>query len=121
MVSINRNNAIVNALATRGTCAPSVKGDDQQQLPRFDWAWIAAARQVIEFNLRNLLKKDRHQAVLRAFLSLEGFRSCSAPGFSPAAAAAKGESERTFEDGEGWDWAGVEGQWRCVVRPVILG
>jgi len=79
-------------------------------LPRFDWAWIAAARQVIEFNLRDLLRRDRHQAVLRAFLSLEGLRSCSAPGFLPADV-----DGRTFKEGEGWDWAGVEGQWRCVI------
>jgi hypothetical protein len=91
---------------------------------RFDWAWIAAARQVIELNLRDLLV-GRHQGVLRALLSLEGLRSCSAPGF-PAAAppevpalAVGGDDgcERVFEDGRGWDWAGVEGQWRYVTRP----
>lgn len=94
---------------------------------RFDWAWIAAARQVIELNLRDLLV-GRHQGVLRALLSPEGLRSCSAPGF-PAAAppevpvvAVGGEDgcerERVFEDGRGWDWAGVEGQWRCVTGPL---
>ena len=36
------------------------------QLLRFDWVWIAAARQVIEHNLRNSLKSDRHRDVLRA-------------------------------------------------------
>jgi hypothetical protein len=106
---------------TQGDCAPSVQGE---QLPRFDWAWIAAARQSIEFNLRDLLKEDRHQGVLRAFLSLDGLRSCSAPGFPPAPEAAEDEGEveveggRAFRDGEGWDWAGVEGQWRCVIRPL---
>ncbi len=97
---------------------------------RFDWAWISAARQVIELNLRDLLA-DRHQGVLRALLSLEGLRSCSAPGFPDAAppevpvVAEDGESEGrgpVFEDGEGWDWAGVEGQWRCVIgAPRRLG
>jgi hypothetical protein len=82
---------------------------------RFDWAWIAAARQVIELNLRDLLK-DRHHGVLRALLSLQGLRSCSAPG-SPSEAESDSEAD-VFEDGEGWDWAGVEGQWRCV---YILG
>jgi len=74
---------------------------------------------VIELNLRELLRRNRHQCVLRALLSLEGLRSCSAPGFPPSApepAVELGEDEggRTFKDGEGWDWAGVEGQWRCV-------
>ena len=81
---------------------------------RFDWAWIAAARQVIELNLRDLLV-GRHQGVLRALLSLEGLRACSAPGF-PASAPPEvtAKDEPAFEDGGGWDWAGVEGQWRCV-------
>ena len=88
---------------------------------RADWAWIAAARQVIEINLRDLLV-GRHQGVLSALLSLEGLRACSAPGFPTHAppeviAVAKDDLESAFEDGEGWDWAGVEGQWRCVVRP----
>jgi hypothetical protein len=107
---------------TRGTHSPGVPPDNQ--LLRFDWAWIAAARQVIELNLRNLLKSDRHQDVLRAFLSLEGLRSCSVPGFPPAApevGESEGEDGRTFRDGEGWDWAGVEGQWRCVIRPLSPG
>ncbi len=106
--------------------APGIPGD--QPLHRdFDWAWIAAARQVIELNLRDLLRRSRHQSVLRALLSLEGLRSCSAPGF-PAAApepavdlGEDGEGGRTFKDGEGWDWAGVEGQWRCVTRLSSLG
>ncbi len=96
----------------------SVPGD---QL-RFDWAWIAAARQVIELNLRDLLV-TRHRDVLRALLSLEGLRPCSAPGFPLAApewSAAEGEGsagedDRQYRDGEGWDWAGVEGQWRYVI------
>ncbi|KAI0247379.1 hypothetical protein BJV78DRAFT_1246456 [Lactifluus subvellereus] len=85
---------------------------------RFDWAWIAAARLVIELNLRDLLMA-RHQGVLRALLSLEGLRSCSAPGSPPCAppeAEGEGKGGRVFKDGEGWDWAGVEGQWRCVAR-----
>lgn len=96
------------------------------QLLHFDWAWIAAARLVLEFNLRDLLRSDRHQGVLRAFLSLQGLRSCSAPGFPPAAPEAvvagkcRGEGGRTFKDGEGWDWAGVEGQWRCVNLPLLV-
>jgi hypothetical protein len=84
---------------------------------RFDWAWIAAARQVIELNLRDLLM-GRHHGVLRALLSLEGLRSCSTPGFPPDAVG--GDCDRAdglaFMDGEGWDWAGVEGQWRYVER-----
>ncbi|KAI9439029.1 hypothetical protein H4582DRAFT_1813476 [Lactarius indigo] len=91
---------------------------------RFDWAWIAAARQVIELNLRDLLM-TRHRDVLRALLSFEGLRPCSAPGFPPtapewSAVAAEGECSggevgKQYRDGEGWDWAGVEGQWRrCV-------
>jgi hypothetical protein len=92
---------------------------EQQQGLDFDWAWIAAARRVIELNLRDLLRKNRHQGVLRALLSLEGLRPCSAPGFpasapEPSVDLGKGEGGRTFMDGEGWDWAGVEGQWRCV-------
>ena len=85
---------------------------------RFDWAWIAAARQVIELNLRDLLV-GRHQGILRALLSLEGLRSCSAPGF-PASAPPEvtAKDEPVFKDGEGWDWAGVEGQWRCVNRSL---
>jgi hypothetical protein len=113
--------ATSSARKTRASKIPS------DQL-RFDWAWIAAARQVIELNLRDLLV-GRHQGVLRALLSLEGLRSCSAPGF-PAAAPPEvpavvvgGEDEheggRVFEDGQGWDWAGVEGQWRCVTRPLL--
>jgi hypothetical protein len=99
--------------------APSVSND---KLVHFDWAWISAARQVMELNLRDLLRSGRHQGVLRALLSLEGIRSCSAPGF-PASApeAATGEDGRTFGDGEGWDWAGVAGQWRCVVRTSLIG
>jgi hypothetical protein len=108
---------------TRTICTPSIQDD---QLPRFDWAWLAAARQVIEFNLRDLLRKDRHQGVLRAFLSLDGLRSCSTPGFpftTPKAVVVrgKGKSRRAFRDGEGRDWAGVEGQWRCVILPLLLG
>ena len=89
---------------------------------RFDWAWIAAARQVVELNLRDLLM-TRHRDVLRALISLEGLRPCSAPGFPltvPEWSAAEaegsgGEDDRQYPDGEGWDWAGVEGQWRCVI------
>ncbi|KAH9961869.1 hypothetical protein BJV74DRAFT_954519 [Russula compacta] len=85
----------------------------------FDWAWIGAARQVIELNLRDLLM-GRHQAVLRSLLSLEGLRSCSAPGFPSTAPEVvneddKGEGGLVFKDGEGWDWAGVEGQWRDLL------
>lgn len=84
---------------------------------RFDWAWIAAARQVIELNLRDLLM-TRHRDVLRALISLESLRPCSVPGFPltvPEWSAAEGENGRQYRDGEGWDWAGVEGQWRrCV-------
>lgn len=86
---------------------------------RFDWAWIAAARQVIELNLRDLLM-TRHRDVLRALISLESLRSCSAPGFPltvPEWSAAEGQGSggKDDRDGEGWDWAGVEGQWRrCV-------
>ena len=103
---------------------PDIPGD---QLPHFDWAWIAAARLVIELNLRDLLSMERHQGVLRAFLSLHGLRSCSAPVFPaapPEAMAAdkcEGEGGQTFKDGEGWDWAGVEGQWRCVIPSLLLG
>jgi hypothetical protein len=103
---------------------PDIPGD---QLPHFDWAWIAAARLVIELNLRDLLSMERHQGVLRAFLSLHGLRSCSAPVFPaapPEAMAAdkcEGEGGQTFKDGEGWDWAGVEGQWRCVIPFLFLG
>ena len=92
---------------------------------RFDWAWIAAARQVIELNLRDLLM-TRHRDVLRALISLEGLRPCSAPGFPLTvpewSAAQGGEDDRRYRDGEGWDWAGVEGQWRYVIdmtSPVL--
>jgi hypothetical protein len=112
-----RSSSTAGLSGTRSVHTPGVVQGDQ--LPRFDWAWIAAAHQLIEFNMRDLLRRERHQAVLRAFLSLEGLRSCSAPGFPPEAVADKdkdgGEGGRTFGDGEGWDWAGVEGQWRCVV------
>ncbi|KAF8263617.1 hypothetical protein EI94DRAFT_1806964 [Lactarius quietus] len=88
---------------------------------RFDWAWIAAARQVIELNLRDLLM-TRHRDVLRALISLEGLRPCSVPGFpltvpdwSAAEGDGSGDGDMQYRDGEGWDWAGVEGQWRrCV-------
>ncbi|KAH8988674.1 hypothetical protein EDB86DRAFT_2808312 [Lactarius hatsudake] len=99
---------------------PSSVPDEQL---RFDWAWIAAARQVIELNLRDLLM-TRHRDVLRALLSLEGLRPCSVPGFPLAAPewslAAEGEGSGgevgiKYRDGEGWDWAGAEGEWRrCV-------
>ena len=89
---------------------------------RFDWAWIAAARQVIELNLRDLLV-GRHRGVLSALLSLEGLRACSAPGFPPSAppevTTRMAMDEPTFEDGGGWDWAGVEGQWRCVTQFLL--
>ena len=103
---------------TRRMYNPCITGAGDQALD-FDWAWIAAARLVIELNLRDLLRRNRHQGVLRALLSLEGLRPCSAPGF-PASVPERGidlgegEGGRTFKDGEGWDWAGVEGQWRCV-------
>ena len=102
---------------------PGVPNPGDQPL-HFDWAWIAAARQVIELNLRELLRRNRHQGVLRARLSLEGLRSCSAPGYPPSAPEPvvdlrEGEDRRTFKDGEGWDWAGVEGQWRCVISGMI--
>lgn len=98
----------------RSTYTPGIP---EGQPLHFDWAWIAAARQVIELNLRDLLRRNRHQGVLRALLSLEGLRSCSAPGFppyapEPAGGLGEGEDGQTFRDGEGWDWAGVEGQWR---------
>ncbi|KAA1476391.1 hypothetical protein DENSPDRAFT_509164 [Dentipellis sp. KUC8613] len=76
---------------------------------RFDWTWLSAARQVVERNLHDLLLA-RHPTVLRALLSLEGLRACSAPGLP-----AGDEARDAFAPGEGWDWAGVEGQWRrCV-------
>ena len=103
-----------SASSTLRTYARDITGN---QL-RFDWAWIAAARLVIELNLRDLLM-GRHQGVLRALLSLEGLRSCSAPSSPPCAppeAEGEGEDGRVFKDGEGWDWAGVEGQWRCVTQ-----
>jgi hypothetical protein len=88
---------------------------------RFDWAWIAAARQVVELNLRDLLM-TRHRDVLRALISLEGLRPCSVPGLPltvPDWSAAEGEGSGNkgmqYRDGEGWDWAGVEGQWRYVI------
>jgi hypothetical protein len=98
---------------------PSPVPGDQR---RFDWAWIAAARQVIELNLRDLLM-TRHRDVLRALISLESLRPCSAPGFPltvPEWSAGDGvgpgsEDDRQYKDGEGWDWAGVEGQWRYVI------
>jgi hypothetical protein len=96
-----------------GAHRPYVPAEIPADKLRFDWAWIAAARQVIELNLRDLLM-GRHHGVLRALLSLEGLRSCSAPGSPPFAPDAEGEGGRVFEEGEGWDWAGVEGQWRCV-------
>ena len=86
---------------------------------RFDWAWIAAARQVIELNLRDLLM-TRHRDVLRALISLESLRPCSVPGFpltAPewSAEGFCGDDDKQYKDDEGWDWAGVEGQWRYVV------
>jgi hypothetical protein len=110
-----------NVSGTRRMYTPDIPGD---QPLHFDWAWIAAARQVIELNLRDLLRRNRHQGVLRALLSLEGLRPCSAPGFprsapEPVVDLGEGEDGRTFKDGEGWDWAGVEGQWRCVISGMI--
>jgi hypothetical protein len=108
--------------AASGTSRTHVQEIPGDQL-RFDWAWIAAARQVIELNLRDLLM-SRHHGVLRALLSLEGLRSCSAPCASLYAPEAEGEDNdegecsRVFKDGEGWDWAGAEGRWRCVATTL---
>jgi hypothetical protein len=98
----------------------SVPGDQLS----FDWSWISAARLVIELNLRDLLM-TRHRDILRALLSLEGLRPCTAPGFPLAAVEGEGPgcgNGRQYRDGEGWDWAGVEGQWRSVIdmtTPVL--
>ena len=118
--------SLVHPIMATGSSTPEMYPSDtpSDQLLHIDWAWIAAARLVIEFNLRDLLRSDRHQGVLRAVLSLQGLRSCSAPGFPPAppkaAVVGEGEEGRTFKDGEGWDWAGVEGQWRCVIPYLHL-
>ena len=118
---------MVHPIKATDSSTPGMYSSDtlSDQLLHIDWAWIAAARLVIEFNLRDLLRSDRHRGVLRAVLSLQGLRSCSAPGFPPtppeAAVVGEGEGGRTFKDGEGWDWAGVEGQWRCVILYLRLG
>ena len=119
--------SLVHLIKATDSSTPGMYSSDtlSDQLLHIDWAWIAAARLVIEFNLRDLLRSDRHRGVLRAVLSLQGLRSCSAPGFPPtppeAAVVGEGEGGRTFKDGEGWDWAGVEGQWRCVILYLRLG
>ena len=67
---------------------------------RFDWAWIAAARLVIGFNLRHLFM-TRHRNVLRALLNLEGLRPCSAPGFPLVASEGPAAAASAYRDG---DW-----------------
>jgi hypothetical protein len=125
---VNVSSSEAHEGANGPTSGPSKRGPRHAQEMsgeqlRFDWAWIAAARQVIELNLRDLLV-GRHQGVLSALLSLEGLRACSAPGF-PASAPPEvttwmTKDEPVFENGGGWDWAGVEGQWRCVIRFLLL-
>ncbi|KAI0052789.1 hypothetical protein FA95DRAFT_1553055 [Auriscalpium vulgare] len=90
---------------------------------RFDWAWISAARQVIELNLRDLLA-ERHHNMMRALMTLESLRACSAPALLEENLTGSDDAESLrpqvgedgqFAEGEGWDWAGAEGQWRrCV-------
>ncbi|KAI0067418.1 hypothetical protein BV25DRAFT_1912053 [Artomyces pyxidatus] len=103
--------------------SPEHEREVPPELLRFDWAWISAARQVVELNLRDLLM-GRHHNVLRALMSLEGLRPCSAPGFAEDMMRSGDYEEDTARRDtgvqchgkvEGWDWAGVEGQWRrCV-------
>ena len=99
-----------------GSGSGSVSGAGQPRIARsrilFDWTWLSAARQIVEGNLRDLLL-GRHQNVLRALLNLEGLRPCSAPGFRDGMRGGA-DGMQAAKEGEGWDWAGVEGQWRCV-------
>lgn len=76
----------------------------EQKDMRVDWEWLAAARIVVEANLRESIGEDddyeqqtTDPEVLRGLFSLEGLRPLSAPG---------------LPTGVKGDWAGVEGAWR---------
>lgn len=65
-----------------------------------DWTYLAAARVVVEANLREAVGA----AQLAGLTALDGLRAGSAP-LEIGACAVQG----------GWDWAGVTGVWRRVI------
>ena len=94
-----------------------------------DWTYLAAVRVVVEANLREAVRSD----ALSGLMWLDGLRRGSAPkacdpafnkstiGSSFVASApspssdAKGKAKAKTQDGvDGWDWAGIEGDWKYV-------
>ena len=87
-----------------------------------DWTFLAAARVVVEANLREAVGA----AQLAGLSALDGLRAGSAPLEIGACAVRCGEQAGksggrgvdvgpTQVQGEGWDWAGVTGVWRrCI-------
>ncbi|KII90460.1 hypothetical protein PLICRDRAFT_39008 [Plicaturopsis crispa FD-325 SS-3] len=100
---------------------PSAPPDDDDDAIFYpDYHFLACARIVVEANLMDMLRQSEEQDEpdhrLEEFLGdairrLEGLRMGSAPGFWDAYEAANSNEEGA----DGWDWAGVEGEWRrCV-------
>ncbi|OBZ73334.1 hypothetical protein A0H81_07179 [Grifola frondosa] len=97
---------------------------------RPDWAYLGAARVVVEANLQDALHGENSEEI-RGLVSLDGLRRGSAPRpvysdklDSDAADVVARPGEQT-ESVNGWDWAGVAGVWRrCVCwldyRDLIL-
>lgn len=98
-----------------------------------DYAFLAAARVLVEMNLREMLTDTANVAdhedlgkVIDALGCVELTRMGGAPGFWDSGWVEKNEQEEGFHtdkgkgkardtgDVEGWDWAGVAGQWRRV-------
>ncbi|KAF7792000.1 hypothetical protein EIP86_003027 [Pleurotus ostreatoroseus] len=95
---------------------------------RADWTYLAGVRIVVEANLREAVRPE----ALAGLVWLDGLRRGSAPkavgaglanerGRSPSPAGSdgsgSGESMSTgteVEGVDGWDWAGVEGDWKYV-------
>ncbi|KAH9896003.1 hypothetical protein C8Q73DRAFT_690466 [Cubamyces lactineus] len=111
--------------ASRGPVLPAAPPTALQLRP--DWAYLAAARMVVEANLREAFSAED----LTGLVSLDGLRPGSAPWDAalykpPEPESDKGKEKATDPDRvEGWDWAGVTGIWkRCVCwmdyRDLIL-
>ena len=89
-----------------------------QEHVHLDWLWIAAARIVAEWNIRQNVP-----SIDAVWLDdWNGFRGGAWVSGAPKnnmCPERRGESSPE-EAGErskptGWDWAGVEGKWRCVM------
>ncbi len=88
-----------------------------------DYTWLAAARLLIEENMRERAfvvfpeadDERRFLAELEALRGLEVLRMGGAPGYWDVATkwdTINGEDINGKEKAEGWDWAGVEGEYR---------